>query len=237
MDMQMTQRVTAGLIGFWTFDDPNGTPTVMDTAKAGSAVDLTVETSVAGMIFAPTFAGGTVTAQMTARLISDFSSHLASDCVSAGAVTLEAWVKPQLATQGDATAPRFIAGLATNVLARDVVLLQVGDKWMARVRTNANADGTPSLVSQSTADPTKYTHIVIVADQNQRTLYIDDVAEATDPLVGGPMGWDVTNRMAMFQEPTGGRAWLGSLQIVALYMRGLVPAEVDKNFQLGPAAP
>lgn len=234
-DMPATLRVTDGLVGFWTFDEASGALNVADTSNTAAPVALKVETST--MIFAPAFAGGAVTASMTARVISEFNTHLAADCATAAAVTLEAWVKPQMAVQGDASTPRFIAGLATNVLTRDVVLLQVADKWVARVRTNANSDGTPSLISQSSADPTKFTHLVVVADQNQRTLYVDDVAEATDPILGGPLGWDVTNRMALFQEPTGGRPWLGSLQIVALYKRGLLPAEVDQNFQQHADAP
>jgi len=234
-DMPATKRVTDGLVGFWTFDEASGAMNVADTSHTAAPVSLKVET--AAMIFEPTFGSGVVTASMTARMISEFNTHLAADCATAGAVTLEAWVKPQTAVEGDAATPRFIAGLATNVLERDVVLLQIADKWVARVRTTANADGTPSLVSQSTADPSKFTHLVVVADLNQRTLYVDDVAEATDPILGGPSGWDVTNRMALFQEPTGGRPWLGSLHIVALYKRGLLPAEVDQNFQQHADAP
>jgi len=234
VDMPMSQRVTTGLVGFWTFDDPSGTTNVMDTAGTSTPVPLHVETSAT--IFPPTLAGGTITADMSARLLSSLSTHLASDCLGAGAVSLEAWVKPQLAMQGDAGTPRFIAGIATNVVSRDVVLLQAGDKWIALVRTNGNAVGTPMLISQSHPDPTKFTHLVVVADQNQRTLYVDDIAEATDPMVGGPLGWDTTSSMALFQEPQGGRAWLGSIQIVAVYRHGLLPTEVDQNFQLGPAA-
>jgi len=232
----MTDRVTQGLIGFWTFNDANGTSNIMDTSGTASPVSLHVETSAT--ILAPTFAGGTVTAATAARAITTGTTHIASDCLTAGAVTLEAWVKPQLATQGDLSTPRFIAGIATNVQSRNVVLLQAGSKWIALVRTNASAVGTPTLISQSDADPTKFSHLVVVADQNQRTLYVDNVAEATDPLVGGPLGWDTTtSRVALFQEPQGGRPWLGSMHIVAVYQHGLLPVEVEQNFKLGPAAP
>jgi len=116
------------------------------------------------------------------------------------------------------------------------VLLQAGDKWVGRVRTTTNQDGTPSLLSTSVASTLAMTHLVLVADATQRILYVDDVPEAIG-IPGAPMGWDTSHVMALLDEPPHGRQWLGSLALVALYDRALSVDEVHQNFMSGPDAP
>ncbi|MEO8706925.1 MAG: LamG-like jellyroll fold domain-containing protein [Kofleriaceae bacterium] len=226
-------RVTTGLIGFWTFNDGAGSTTAIDTAPSGAAVPLKIE--VGGAVGAPSFTGGTVLATTPARMISAKSTHLPSDCTTG--VTLEMWLRPHTDMQGTATEPRFVAGLATNVAKRDVVLLHAGNTWLGRVRTTAAESGTPSLVSVSAPTSFAMTHVVLVADGAQRKLYVNNIPEAIDPVTGPPLAWDLTSVMALFDEPAGGRQWVGEFAMVALYQRGLDPAEVQQNFDAGADAP
>jgi hypothetical protein len=224
-------RVRDHLIGLWTFDDAAGSTSAADTSGSTAPVDLAVITSPS--IAAPVFSNGTLIVDAPARLYSSESTHLAADCMSAQAVTFEAWVMPKSATVVD---PSFIGGLAANILERDVAMLQVENHWVAKVRTTAAADGTPDLVSTSTVAPTHMTHLVVVADATRRILYVDGVAEATGT-AGAPLNWDLTFPMALVDEYQHARQWLGVVALAALYNRGLTSAEIQQNFELGPNAP
>jgi len=183
---------------------------------------------------APMFAGGRITSETRSLLLSLKNNHLPADCESANAVTLEAWVAPNPANQGTLAQPVFIAGLAKSVTDRDVVLLQADDRWLARVRTGA-ADGTPNLLSMS-ATATAWTHLVVVADGDARTLYVNNLSEATT--AGGSLaGWDATVAMNLFEEPQKTRNWRGSIALVALYKRALTAQQVEQNFIAGPDSP
>lgn len=222
-------RVRQGLIGFWTFNDPKGSPIAADTAGTTSPVNLDVEVNGRDII-APTFDSGFLVVNAFARLFSAASPHLNIDCITAGAVTLEVWAKPAVAVSSD---PLFVAGLASNILERNVALLQTGNRWVGRVRTTAAQDGTPDLTSTSTVSPAAFTHIAIVADPSQRVMYIDDSSQAAG--TPGPLtAWDPSFRMALVDEVQHARMWTGTLALVALYNRALTREEVHQNFAAGP---
>jgi hypothetical protein len=225
-------RFTDNLIGFWTFDEPAASPEARDTSASAVLVPMTVFEDATHM--APTFSGGRITAETRSLLFSAKNNHLPPDCESANAVTLEAWVAPNPANQGSVAQPVFITGLAKSVTDRDVVLLHTNDRWLARVDTGT-ADGKPDLVSTSATAMT-WTHLVVVADGTARTLYVNNVAEATD-LGGSFAGWDTTVAMHLFEEPQRTRHWLGSIALVALYNRALTPTQVEQNFIAGPDSP
>lgn len=224
-------RFRDNLIGFWTFDEAGGL-VAQDTAPVATRVPLTALDDA--RFDPPVFSGGRATTAVETFMESEKNTHLPTDCTGANAVTLEAWVAPLTANQGSLAEPVFIAGLAKSVTDRDVVLLQADDRWLGRVRTGA-ANGTPDLLSTSAATAT-WTHLVVVADGTARTLYVNNVAEATT--AGGTLnGWDTTVAMYLFEEPQKTRFWSGSLALVALYNRALNAAQVEQNFLAGPDAP
>lgn len=223
-------RVRQGLIGFWTFNDPDGSAFAADTSGVANPVNLDVEVNGTDLT-APMFASGSLVVNTFARLFSAPSTHLNLDCITAGAVTLEVWAKPAVAMSSD---PLFVAGLASNVQERNIALLQTGDRWVGRVRTTDAQDGTPDLTSTSTVSPTAFTHIAIVADSSQRIMYVDDSSQAVGT-PGSLAAWDQTFRMALVDEVQHARMWTGTLALVALYNRALSREEVHQNFQAGPA--
>lgn len=230
-------RVTAGLVGLWTFDEPAGSLTAADTSGAGTPVALRVVTSAPAGLVAPTFADGAITADTHSRLISmPEKSRLTSNIVTGGGVTLEIWLRAKAPSQGDAATPRFIVGLAKNITNRNVALFQRADRWVGVVRTSPSANGGPELVSNSAVSTMEFTHVVIVADPNQRRIFIDDRVELEDPVAGPLATWDPDVLLTLFEEPTGGRYWSGSISLVALYNRALSPDEVHANFVQGAAA-
>lgn len=230
-DMPPSTRVQPGLVGLWNFDDASAALDFADTSGFATPVPLEIQTPAP--FVRPVIANGIATATQPGRAISDPSPHLAATVVAGGGVTLEAWARPANAMQGAANAPAFIAGLASTVSSRDVVLTQNGTKWAARVRT-PNPDGTPELVSTVNADPLKFTHVVVVADGTRRILYIDGVEERVG--VGSLLvGWG-NFQFALFDEPQRARNWLGALALVAIYDRALSEAEVQQNFAAGSDA-
>lgn len=232
-DVFESRRVRDGLIGFWTFDEMAGARSVADTSGTAIAVPLHVETSAT--IQQPEFANGHVRATMSSRIISSTDTHLAPDAKAANAATLEVWARPEALVQGSVAEPRFIAGLGANINARNIVLLHGGDRWVGMVRTGPPQDGGPRMLS-TTAVEDRWTHLVLVADAQRRTLYVDGIAEVEDP-PGSLDGWDDGYAMALFDEPQHARQWRGSLALVALYARALEPAEIVLHHGLGPDAP
>lgn len=224
-------RVTLGLIGFWNFDDAPGSVLLEDTSGTNAPVPLEVITG--STMVAPTLADGILTAEMPGRLVSEQSSHLSSDCQDAGGVTLEAWLRPTLAIEGTALEPKFVVGLAKNVTSRNVAILQAAGNWVGRVRTTPALDGTPNLISTSTATSTEMTHVVITADPTSRVMYINDVAEAVG-MPGPPLAWDLTYPLVVLDEYQHARQWTGSIALIALYSRALSSSEVHQNFVAGP---
>ncbi len=227
-------RVRSGLIGFWTFDDPAGSLFLADTSGVSSTVPMQVYAQ--GGIPAPMITNGNLFADNPVRLYTAEGSHLAPDCIASGAVSLEAWVSPRANFQGQPGEPAFLVGLATNVVSRDIALLQDGDKWVGLVRTTAAADGSPRLTSTTTATTAGMTHLVLVASATQRILYVNGAAQAVG--TPGPLtGWDPTYPLALMDEYQHARQWIGTVALVALYNRALSQAEVTNNFDLGANAP
>jgi hypothetical protein len=220
-------RTRAGLIGLWEFDETTGT-TIGDTGDGTPKVPLTVNPGTV------TFAAGTMTPIGVAVITSGPSPHLNADVVNAQAVTLEAWVMPSLGTQGTAGAPVVVAGLSSSINARNISILQAGTRWLARVRTTADPNGGPNLLSTTDITPGVMTHLVVVADATQRILYVDGKADVTDPAPGPPLGWDKNYKMVLGNELSQNRQWAGTFALVAVYRQALTSQLVGQNHAAGP---
>jgi hypothetical protein len=223
-------RVTAGLVGLWTFSDSNGSQFAMDTS--GRQPSVPVELLSGGTIFAPSFSNGRLVATTIARVYSQEGSRLATDCTAGGGATLEAWAVPQFSAEGSPGEPAFVVGLAANVASRNIAILHAGNRWRALVRTSTATDGAPALDSISAPSPATLAHVVVVADGTQRKLYVDGQLESMSA-ASALQGWDPTYPMAMFDEYQHARQWTGGLALVALYDHALSQADVMRNYLAG----
>ncbi|MBC7977233.1 MAG: LamG domain-containing protein [Myxococcales bacterium] len=227
-------RVREGLIGLWTFDEAPGTrvtTTAGDTSPTGDPVPLKVSFGTV------TFADGALTPDGVAVIASDPAPHLNADVVNGGGVTLEAWITTPDDDQGTVTAPVLIAGLSASIMSRNISLLQVGKRWVARVRTTADKNGKPDLTSTTDIVANRLTHVVVVADATQRILYVDSQPVFVDPVAGPPLAWDAAYRMLLGNEFVRGRQWAGSFALVAIYNRALPKPLIDTNFKVGANGP
>jgi hypothetical protein len=74
---------------------------------------------------------------------------------------------------------------------------------------------------------TKLTHVVYTRDSGGKAiLYVDGAAVATGDVGGDVSNWDETLRLALGNELTQDRPWLGELHRVALYARVLPAGEI-----------
>jgi hypothetical protein len=65
-------------------------------------------------------------------------------------------------------------------------------------------------------------------------IYIDGVEQVSGAVGGNFSNWDEGFRLALANEPTGDRPWLGEFHLAAIYDRALSQAEVSQNFEAGP---
>ena len=230
-------RSRNGLVGFWTFEELAAP--ILDTSGFPASGPLPINLTPTGP--GVTLNGGSVTTAMISKLESAAGSRLNADLVIGGGVTLEVWVLPEIADQGTMGSPVLIAGLSSSINARNISILQAGTQWVGRVRTQGvlplseQNNGKPDISSTNPVVGVM-THIVLVADLDERKLYVNgDVV--TDPLPGALASWDFGYRMLVGNEFSQARPWNGTFQLVALYNRALSKAEVDKHFLLGPTAP
>ncbi len=226
-DAPASGRTRAGLIALWEFDEAGGA-TVADTGGTARPVPLTIKGSAV-------FAAGSITPSPGTIIESAPSPHLNGDITIARAVTLEAWVTPALGDQGTVTKPVVIAGLSGSIKARNISLLQAGASWVGRIRSSGDANGGPDLTFAG-ATAGALTHLVLVCDASQRTLYVDGQPAAIDPAPQAPLQWDNTYPMELGAEHSGSAQWTGTFAMVAMYARALGPAQVVANYRAGPAA-
>ena len=64
-------------------------------------------------------------------------------------------------------------------------------------------------------------------------IYLDGVLTESSSIGGDCSGWDAGYVLALGDEPTGGRPWLGIFDLVAIYDRALSAAEVRNNYRAG----
>lgn len=229
IDAEEMGRVTSGLVGFWAFDT---SAPLVDASNYPPDNPQPVDLTPAGTV---TFGAGTVeTASTTAKLETVSNPRLNADCVTGGGVTLEAWVSPTTPVQGGLTDLRVIAGLTSSINARNVSLFQAGDQWIARVRTNGDVNGAPNLVPGTDKVVATMTHLVVVADADERIFYINGDVKAVDPAPGPLTNWDFSYRLLLGNEFQQSRPWAGTFELVALYQRALSASEVRRNFLAGP---
>ncbi len=150
-----------------------------------------------------------------------------------GEITLETWIQPANIKQ---SGPARIVTLSSNSTNRNFTLGQDGNRFDARLRTTRTSNnGLPSLNSPAKTVNTRRMHVVYARDRSGRTtLYLNGKRSANRNIEGGFSNWDNSMRLALGDEQTGQRAWLGTYYLVAIYSRALTASEVQQNFSAGP---
>jgi hypothetical protein len=154
-------------------------------------------------------------------------------CRATNEITIEAWVRPANVTQGG---PARIATLSADLYDRNFTLGQDENAYNVRLRTTAagNNGTSPSLSSPDGSLTTDLTQVVYTRDASGAAkIYINGVQLASTTVGGDFSNWNGGYRLALANEFTGDRSWLGELHRVAIYNHALTQAEVAQHFNAG----
>ena len=149
-----------------------------------------------------------------------------------GEITISAWITPTNLSQ---SGPARIVTISRNSSSRNVTLGQDKTKFDARFRTEkTGANGIPSLSSGKAL--TKKTHVVFTRSKiGIGRFYINGRKNGQRSFPGSLKNWDTNYRIALGNELSNNRPWLGTFHQVAIYSQALSPTEIADQFQNGLA--
>ena len=226
----MAQRTSEGLIALYDFTSPTADK-VEDHSGLRPAVDLRIAdpNKVRRSV-------GALEVRSPTIIRSEKGADRLNQAVRrSGAITVEAWIKP---TKLNQAGPARIVSLSKDSSNRNVTLGQDGDKIDARMRTaETGNNGVPSLPTPARSLTTELTHVVYTRDRGGQARLFLGGRKVSERKVGGPTkNWDVSMGLALANEFGGGRPWVGTYYLVALYDRALTPGEIAANHSAGAGA-
>lgn len=222
-------RATQGLQVLYDFAETKG-DVVKDKSEVNPAINLKLtdvgavkRTAGRLQIFKPTIIA---TQQKPTRLIDAIRKS--------GELTIEAWIEPKDTKQAG---PARLLTLSKDSNARNFTLGQDGNKIEVRLRTNkTSVNGIPSVATPAKSLSTKLTHVVYARNKSgQAQIYLNGKRAVKKQVAGNLSNWDRSLQLALGNEHTKGRPWLGTLHMVAVYSRALSSKEVTQNFSAGAA--
>lgn len=236
-------RVTDGLVALYTFDEGSGT-LVNDVSGVGSPLNLTIADpdNIEWVSEGLRVNTATIASSLGA------ATKVTSACQTANAVSLEAWVQPSVSAQ---MGPARIVTLSASASDWNVLLGQgqannvtPDDRFAARLKTNTNVGSTDDGITPDGSASTALTHVVFVrGSDGSHSLYVDNQpyplvrtpADSSAPDYSGDLStWSSSAPLSLGNEVGGGRPWLGTYQLVAVYCSALSAADVSLHYSLGP---
>ena len=227
-------HVTDGLQVLYTFDETSGNR-VHDVSDGAAPLDLTIEDTQAIQ-----WRGGALAVTSPVVISSAGPATKITDaCQETNEITLEAWICPVNTTQdGPARVVTFSSDPSNRnfTLGQGVSSSGPSDVYDSRVRTTEQTDnGLPSLSSPSGSLTARLTHVVFTRDASGvARIYINGVEKVHGSVGGSFSNWDEAFHLALANELTGDRPWLGEFRRVAIYNQALSHTEVLQNFIAGP---
>lgn len=222
-------RTTNGLVALYGFEEGFGN-TIKDISGVGLPLNLTINNELATM-WVP---GGLVIDSPTLIASKGPATKLIDAVRATDEITLEAWIAPANTNQNG---PARIVTLSADAYNRNLTLGQDGSKYQVRLRTTTagNNGMNPYLTSSSGALYPGLSHVVYTRNASGvAKLYVDGELQTSATIKGDLANWDNNYRLALGNELTKGRPWLGEYQMLAIYSRVLSADEVKQNFQAGP---
>ena len=150
-----------------------------------------------------------------------------------GAITIEAWLQPRTLQQDG---PARILTFSKDSGARNFTLGQAGGSIQVRLRTSkTSSNGIPAVTSKSRSLKQELTHVVYTRDRaGSVSIYINGRLSQRERVAGDLSGWSDQYRLAIGNELSGDRPWLGDLHWVAVYSRAWALSEVIARHAKGP---
>ena len=225
--LHAAQRVGKDLIALYDFRSSNGN-LVRDQSGNGAPLHL----RIANPRNVRRSAGGLKILKGTIIKSEQPAAKIVSATQKSGSLTIEAWITPANTKQ---SGPARIITLSANSVQRNFTLGQDGDAYDIRFRTRRTSEnGIPSTATARRIVATKRTHVVFTRSRPGRTrIYINGRQVKQGNVPDHLRGWSNQYHFALGDELSGGRPWLGTYHLVAIYGRDLTAAEVAQNLRAG----
>ena len=219
----------------YTFEEGSGAA-VNDVSGVGAPLNLTI----ANPANTTWITGGLTINTGTIIQSGGAATKVFNACTTSNEITLEAWVRPASTTQGGGgTVPRIVS-ISVDTGNRNAALVQGNETltalYSARVRTTATDNNgiTPSLDTPDGSLTTALTHVVYTRNAAGNAIfYLNNFQQASGTIGGNFSNWNAAYALALANEFTQDRPWLGEYHLVAIYNRALTAAEVGQNYAAG----
>lgn len=219
-----------GIIGLWHLDEPSGSATVADSSgqgNNGTPWSSNVTLGVPGRFNTGAYFNGTSTSyiQMNSKTITEGLS----------AMTVSAWVKGP-AQSGEVA---IVSQMDNSNIDFGLVMF-TGLPYFVIDTTGSgvvqvNAPGTYNTITSNPLTDSNWHHFVGTYDGAHVLVYIDGVGYPSG--VGTPATGTIqttaVDQLEIGRYYAGGTAFTGSIDEVAIWNRGLSPAEVLQLYQRG----
>jgi hypothetical protein len=229
-------RVLEGLLVLYLFDEGTG-DTVHDVSGVGAPIDLRMQ-PIDGNAHPLQWLGkGLRIIKPTILKSSVPATRLINALKASNAFTIEAWVKRAESIPIDRSPGRIVT-LSGDIVHRNFTLGQLfEDRWQVRLRTTDTdedgvrlGDGRPAY--QDIDLVPELCHVAYTRDTTGKIrFYLNgtDPAPGLRPEITGDFSNWADYELALANELSYGRPWLGEYYLIAIYNRALSRAEVQKN--------
>jgi len=223
------ERVDNGLLAFYDFNTIEG-PIVKDRSGLKPSLDLRIRAK-----------GNTRRTNSSLEIIKGTvitserpPLRLLNALKQSNEITVEVWFKPSNLKQDG---PARLVTISKNASERNFTIGQKAANLQSRLRTTRTSkNGMPAIDSTPILSE-KLTHAVYVRDSSgNASLYVNGKKVKGQMTAGAMSNWDSSYRLALGNELSGERPWLGTLYLVAIYNRDLSAKEVALHFKSGAQA-
>lgn len=215
-------KLGTGLVSLYQFNSGQGDQ-IYDTNPLGPPSDLRI-TDVSDISW-----GSGFISFVNPSIAMGSGTKVSKFCTSSDAITIEAWVKVANITQDG---PARILSLSVDPFNRNFTLAQDGDVFDFRLRTSStNDNGQPSTQTQSNSVTTMLTQVAFTwSSDGIAKIYKNGSEQNSVALSGTFSSWDQGYDLALGNELSQDRPWLGEIHEVAIYCKALSAQEVMQNF-------
>ncbi len=221
-------RADQSLVALYAFLAGVGS-TIYDLSGVSPVLDLEIATP--GLVRWRD--NGGVNLEPGARIVSsEHATKIAVACKASNAITVEAWLKPAVASQ---KGPAQVVSMSVDQHLRNFAFGQDGDAWTFRLRTtNTGGSGEPFLSTGAGVVQPALAHVVYVRNASGHARFIvNGESEGAEEIEGDLSNWEDTFHLVLANEFMVEHPWQGSLYLVAIYNEVLPLEDVDKNLQVG----
>jgi hypothetical protein len=223
---KISRRVTRGLVALYKFEEGSGT-IVKDVSEVGEPLDLSLEADPKSIIWG---ADGLAILSPTLVASVDPAEKVVAACRATNEITIEVWIRP---AKTDQKGPARIVSISADPYNRNFTLGQDGADYNIRLRTTETGDNgdKPSLSAENVVRA-ELTHVVYTRDgSGVARVYVNSVERGSRSIDGDFSNWDKGYHLALANELTKDRPWVGVVSLVAIYDRALSLDEIVQNYE------